>query len=110
MSRRITDAVLDTYQNAAPIVVSGTLYLHTINGNVYAVDARSGSVRWSTHVDVPINPRTGGASIPAEADGVVYVRGSQYLYALEGRNGSMLWGGAGDSLDTFTPYVAHGIG
>jgi serine/threonine protein kinase len=90
-SRRITDAALDTYQNAAPIVVNGTLYLHTINGNVYAVDARSGSVRWSTHVDVPINPRNGGASIPAEADGVVYVGGSQYLYALEARNGTMLW-------------------
>jgi len=108
-SRRITDAVLDTYQNAAPIVVNGTLYLHTINGNVYAVDARSGSVRWSTHVDVPINPRNGGASIPAEADGIVYVGGSQYLYALEARNGTMLWRGAVDSLDPFTPVVAQGI-
>ncbi|HEX6483413.1 MAG TPA: serine/threonine-protein kinase [Ktedonobacteraceae bacterium] len=108
-STRITDAVLDTYQNAAPIVVNGTLYLHTINGNVYAVNARSGTVRWSTHVDVPTTPRNGGASIPAEANGVVYVGGSQYLYALEARNGTMLWRGAVNSWDPFTPVVAEGI-
>ncbi|HEY4383718.1 MAG TPA: PQQ-binding-like beta-propeller repeat protein, partial [Ktedonobacteraceae bacterium] len=108
-SIRVTDAVSDTYQNAAPIVVNGTLYLHTINGNVYAVDARSGTVRWSTHVDVPTNPRNGGASIPTEANGVVYVGGSQYLYALDARNGAMLWRGMVNSWDPFTPVVAQGI-
>lgn len=106
---RLTNGVVDTYQNAAPIVVNGTVYVHTINGNVFAVKAKDGTVLWSSHVDVPASARNGGASIPAKADGVVYVGGSQYLYALDAGSGTTLWRGEVDSHDPFTPIVADGL-
>lgn len=76
---------------AAPTVVGGTVYVgastyHDGNGKVYAVDAESGAVRWTT-------PVAGSVTMtPAVADGKVNVRTSQdKVYALDAKTGEKLW-------------------
>lgn len=80
-----------------------SVYIGSFDGQVYALNANDGSVRWRY--------QTGGIlNSPAVVNGVLYI-GSQdgYLYALNTSDGSLLWrfktgGGAGTS-----PVVANGI-
>jgi len=59
-------------------VVNGVVYVGSGNGNIYAIDAVTGTLKW--------NYATGNSvfSSPAVSNGVVYVgSGDGYLYAIE---------------------------
>lgn len=75
-----------------PLLVGNTLFVSTYRRNLYALEATSGSVKWSTKVPGPALAR------PAldEKRNVLYVssgtfRDSPTLTALNARNGSKLW-------------------
>lgn len=62
-----------------PTVASGTLFVGDTNGVVYALDAATGTRRWTARTDLP-----GIDASPAVANGVVYISSSNgYLYAFD---------------------------
>ncbi|MBM3119684.1 MAG: hypothetical protein FJ006_09110 [Chloroflexi bacterium] len=69
-----------------PLVVEGTLYVGSSDGNVYALDAVKGSSRWEFS--------TGGKiwTSPVVKDGVVYISNyERKFFALSSADGSLLW-------------------
>jgi eukaryotic-like serine/threonine-protein kinase len=70
--------------NSPPAVVNGVAYFGSQDGNVYAVDASTGSQVWSF--------ATGGgvSASPAVEKGVAYI-GSSLFYALDASTGAELW-------------------
>ncbi len=80
-----------TFRTAGPIrgtpaLANGRLYFGSGDGNLYAVDARSGTEHWRF--------RTGGPmqSSPAVADNVVYfVSSDGNLYAVDRLGGKQVW-------------------
>lgn len=64
----------------------GTLYAATVYGEVVALDAASGAVRWRQRVDAPV------VGAPAVADGVVYVSGRDgSAWAIDAADGKVRW-------------------
>lgn len=73
---------------SAPAVAEGGVYFGSMDGNIYAVDAKSGQERWRFRVPTGIPVR----SSPAVSDGVVFVGDDRnYLYALDAETGQELW-------------------
>jgi len=71
---------------SSPVVADGTVYFGSGDGNVYALDAGTGDLRWKF--------RTGDVvhASPAYADGVVYFGSwDSYFYAVDARTGAQRW-------------------
>jgi outer membrane protein assembly factor BamB len=71
---------------SSPVVAQGRVYFGSGDGNVYALDARSGEPVWTF--------ATGGVvhASPAYADGVLYVGSwDSRLYALDAATGAVRW-------------------
>ncbi|HEY0253536.1 MAG TPA: PQQ-binding-like beta-propeller repeat protein [Kofleriaceae bacterium] len=101
--------------SASPAIVDGTVYVGSWDGYFYALDQRTGAVRWKFAVDCDgmSNPQParcvalgypatdpavrqgsdGGVitSSAAVVDDVVYFGGGKTLYALRTRDGHLLW-------------------
>jgi outer membrane protein assembly factor BamB len=82
---------------SAPIVVGGTVYYGSWNGDEYAVNATTGSVLWSTYLGV--DAACGGgytpmgiSSTPAYDNGTLYLGGGNGTwYALNATSGAVEW-------------------
>jgi outer membrane protein assembly factor BamB len=86
--------------SSSPAIVNGVVYVSSDDGNIYALNARTGAKVWSHGSD-------SGFSSPAVANGVVYVS-SSVVVALNAKTGAELWSyPAGDSLSS--PVVADGM-
>ncbi|MEE6307716.1 PQQ-binding-like beta-propeller repeat protein [Plantactinospora veratri] len=70
--------------HAAPVVAGGTVYLGSADGTLYALDAATGTVRWTHPVPEPETTAT-------VADGVLYLAGSELLYALDVATHRIRW-------------------
>jgi eukaryotic-like serine/threonine-protein kinase len=71
---------------SSPAVVNGTVYFGSGDGNVYAVDARSGILQWKFATGDVVH------ASPAVVDGTVYVGSwDGYLYALDAVTGRQKW-------------------
>jgi len=71
---------------SSPVVVAGVVYFGSGDGNVYALDAASGALRWKFHAGDVIH------ASPALADGVLYVGSwDSYFYALDATSGKLRW-------------------
>jgi eukaryotic-like serine/threonine-protein kinase len=71
---------------SSPAIAQGVVYFGSGDGNVYALDAGSGALRWKF--------RTGNVvhASPAIADGTVYVGSwDSYFYALDAASGKEHW-------------------
>jgi outer membrane protein assembly factor BamB len=90
--------------DASPVVAGGSVYIGAESGMFYALDAATGTVRWSTMLDtVPAADCTGAgtrlgttstaAVLPDPVTGAstVYVSGARYLYALDAATGAIVW-------------------
>lgn len=80
------------------------LYIGSDDGNLYALDAGSGSLRWKFN--------TGGSvrSSPALADGVVYVgSGDGYMYAIDSATGVLKWKYRFYNAVNSNPVVSGGV-
>jgi len=78
----------------APTVADGQVFFGDMEGNVYAVDAESGTSLWQKDVPGPI------VTSPAFSDGVIYIASESdpdnrdkkwYLTAFDVENGAQLW-------------------
>jgi polyvinyl alcohol dehydrogenase (cytochrome) len=100
--------------SASPAVVDGVLYTGSWDGYFYAIDSRSGQLRWKFRLDcqlsvVPIPEICGGpppgtpdprrfvtpggivTASPAYSDGKLYFAGGKTLYAVKASDGTLLW-------------------
>jgi outer membrane protein assembly factor BamB len=71
---------------SSPVVLAGVVYFGSGDGNVYALDATSGTLRWKFHTGNVIH------ASPAVADGVLYIGSwDSYFYALDAASGRQRW-------------------
>jgi polyvinyl alcohol dehydrogenase (cytochrome) len=79
-----------TRANAQPTVVGGRLFLGSANGKVYALDAKSGCVRWVFAADGPVRS---AVTIGIDARGWTAYFGDQRgnAYAVDGLSGELRW-------------------
>jgi outer membrane protein assembly factor BamB len=88
-------------------VVNGVVYVGSDDGNVYALNATSGTKLWNFTTGDSV------ASSPAVVNGVVYVgSGDGNLYAIYANNGQLKWNfwiGSVGSVVWSSPAVANGV-
>ena len=71
---------------SSPAVADGKVYFGSGDGNVYAVDARTGVAHWKFSTKDVVH------SSPAVVDGTVYIGGwDGYLYAIDAESGEGKW-------------------
>jgi outer membrane protein assembly factor BamB len=71
---------------SSPAVAAGLVYFGSGDGNVYALDAGSGTLRWKFATGNVVH------ASPAVADGTVYVGSwDSYFYALDAATGQQRW-------------------
>jgi outer membrane protein assembly factor BamB len=90
--------------SSSPAVANGVVYIGSLNGGVYAVNATTGALLWSYVTSGSI------ASSPAVANGTVYIGSEDYsVYALNATTGARVWSYATGSYVYPSPAVANGI-
>jgi outer membrane protein assembly factor BamB len=71
---------------SSPVVEDGVVYIGSGDGHIYALDARTGALRWKFKTGNVVH------SSPAVSGGIVYAGGwDTYLYALKASDGSVVW-------------------
>jgi len=71
---------------SSPAVVNGVAYVGSTDGNLYAIDAGTGTLKWK------FETKSWEVSSPAVASGVVYfVSYDGHLYALDAATGQVRW-------------------
>jgi outer membrane protein assembly factor BamB len=72
---------------STPVVAGGTVYVQTLNSNVYALDARTGRVVWRR----PFHRTSGGPNGLAVAGGRVFGSTDTATFAHDAASGRVLW-------------------
>jgi len=71
---------------SSPVLSGGIVYFGSGDHNVYALDARTGTLQWKFGTGDVVH------ATPAIADGVLYIGSwDRNLYALNAQNGSLIW-------------------
>ncbi len=74
---------------SSPVVSGGKVYIGSLDGYLYALDANNGSIVWRVKTDGQIE------SSPAVADGAVYFTAEEptagALYKLDANSGALIW-------------------
>ena len=71
---------------SSPAVSKGLVYFGSGDGNIYALDAASGALRWKFHTGNVVH------ASPAVANGILYVGSwDSYFYALDASTGKEVW-------------------
>jgi outer membrane protein assembly factor BamB len=71
---------------SSPAVANGAVYFGSGDGNVYALDASTGSLKWKFQTGNVVH------ASPAVADGLVFIGSwDTYFYALDANTGSEKW-------------------
>lgn len=71
---------------SSPALANGMVYFGSGDGNVYALDASNGALRWKFHTGNVVH------ASPAVANGMVYVGSwDSYFYALDATSGQERW-------------------
>lgn len=71
---------------SSPSVWNGAVYFGSSDGNIYALDAASGALKWKVHTGDVVH------SSAAIADGTLYIGSwDTYLYALDAATGTEKW-------------------
>ena len=96
---------------ASPTVVDGRVYIGTLGGQVWALDAETGAVLWRRPVDALAGDTVWTS--PAVANGVVYFAANRpvaVLYALDAATGATVWTASPSiSIIIASPTVADGV-
>ena len=69
------------------LVLDGTVFVQTLNSNVYALDAETGSVRWRRMFD----RQSGGPNGLGAGDGRLFGSTDTSVFALDRGSGELLW-------------------
>ncbi len=80
----------DTGQQTTPIVIDGVIYMDAPNGDVIAIDGKTGKTKWKWHpTTFTTNGTRRGVSV---GDGKVYtLAGGQRVVALDKETGAEVW-------------------
>ncbi|HTD74049.1 MAG TPA: PQQ-binding-like beta-propeller repeat protein [Steroidobacteraceae bacterium] len=71
---------------SSPTVVQDTVYIGSGDGNIYALDAATGALRWKFHTGDVVH------ASPAVANGTIYIGSwDSYFYALDAKSGQERW-------------------
>ena len=71
---------------SSPVVVGGSVYFGSGDGNLYAVDAASGELKWKFHTGDVVH------ASPAYADGTLFFGSwDSYFYAVDADTGAEKW-------------------
>lgn len=71
---------------SSPVIWQGAAYFGSGDGNVYALDAASGKLKWKFHTGDVVH------ASPAIADGILYLGSwDSYFYALDAATGQEKW-------------------
>ena len=71
---------------SSPVVSSGTVYFGSGDGNIYALDATRGTLKWKFHTGDTVH------ASPTIVDGKLYIGSwDSYFYALDSATGKELW-------------------
>src|SRR5262249_29779305 len=73
--------------SATPVADAGTIYLEDLRSNIFALDRRTGKLRWAHHYDAP-NEGPNGLAVDS---GRVYGATDTDAFALAAVNGRELW-------------------
>ena len=97
---------------AAPIVVSGVVYLQDLHANVYAIALATGKLKWEYQADLAEKSGPGPDGV-AVANGVVYGDTSTAVFALNAATGKVIWNdgnllNSGQGAFEIQPAVADG--
>ena len=90
--------VIDGVSNqTTPVVVDGVMYVTDSRGSVYAVDAADGHLRWTYDATALLGGGRAEGYVfrnrgVCYADGVVYVAGGSFLFALDAKTGKPIQG------------------
>jgi serine/threonine-protein kinase len=92
----------------APVIDSGTVYVGSDDGNVYALDEKTGAKRWAfqTGARVQTSPAVAGGAVFVIADNSS--SGQSTLFALDAATGKLRWNYSprGVALNSSPPTVA----
>ena len=86
--RPATEMMPDPYDVfiSSPAVSDGTVYVGSGDHSVYALDAKSGALRWKFETGNVVH------ASPAIAGGAVYIGSwDRYMYALDAKSGALRW-------------------
>jgi outer membrane protein assembly factor BamB len=87
---------------AAPTVADGVVYITSLDGGLYALDALTGRERWRFAVS------SGVDSSPVVADGLVHFGADQHVFAVDAATGRERWRHPTGALSGSSPAVAGG--
>jgi eukaryotic-like serine/threonine-protein kinase len=93
--------------NYSPVVANGIVYICSYDGNLYALNAKTGEKIWNYNAT-----RLNIGCSPTVADGIVYVGSgdqNRYLYALDAYNGELLWTAYIGATVTKDPTIVSGV-
>lgn len=76
------------HQQSTPVVQDGVLYVQTTQQNVFAVDGRTGAIKWKTNVGTRTTNMRGVALGEAK---VFSTSGANIVYALDQKTGAIVW-------------------
>ena len=89
---------------SSPTVVDGVLYIGSVDRNLYAVDASTGTERWRYTADGAVT------SSPAVADGTVYVGSNDMrVHAVDALSGARRWIFDAGAVIHSSPAVDQGV-
>jgi outer membrane protein assembly factor BamB len=92
----------------SPAVSNGMVYISTQENKVFALDAASGRVRWSTQLGKNNKAQNTIIPSPVVDSGMVYANAQDgLLYALDARTGNIAW--TYQALALAGPAVANGV-
>lgn len=113
---RLWEFKSDAQVQASPAVENGIVFASSVRGTLYALDAKTGTQRWSKTIgDDPDSVHRGWMYYsPTVADGVVYqgysTSAGGFLMALDAQTGQERWNSptAGGWISESSPVVADG--
>ena len=71
---------------SSPVIADGLVYFGSGDGNVYALDAATGALRWKFHTGNVVH------ASPAVSNGMLFVGSwDSYFYALDAKTGAQRW-------------------
>jgi outer membrane protein assembly factor BamB len=87
----------------SPAVANGLVFALYGNGVLYALNAKTGTVKWQ------YSTGTGAINSPALANGAVYFGTDNGVYAVSQKTGALLWSYQTGSLIESSPAVVNGV-
>ncbi|HEX6481466.1 MAG TPA: PQQ-binding-like beta-propeller repeat protein [Ktedonobacteraceae bacterium] len=93
---------------SSPSVSGGLVYIGSLDGRLYAIDAATGNTRWAS--DRTGSSATSNASTPAVINGTVYICLQDHrLYAFDALGGQLRWNSPAGHVVGSSPIVADGV-